>query len=489
MTADRDAIAERGPLTRLGTGASPAVRRLPLGLADRRAILVWGDVVLLLALTAMAVRLGAERSGWALTPDFWANRAGWFLLLPSLWMGLAWAVGLYDLRRAPERFAAIVLGAKVSLQVLLIWAVAYFVPPPWTLVRHVVVFFTAGTAVVMPAWRLLYASVFSRGELRQRVLIVGAGRAGRLIRQALADAAPHVYEVVGFADDDGGLAQSKVDGVPVVCSLADLAAGARDLGATNIVLAISHDLPGHLLAALLKVREQGLTVQSMPVLYERLTGRVPVEHVGDHWEVALPLDVPAERGLYGLVRRGLDVMAALAGLGALALVLPFAWPLIRLGSPGPGFYRQTRVGRGGRPFTLLKLRTMVEDAEPSGPAWAQPADPRVTGIGRWLRRARLDELPQVVNILAGEMSLIGPRPERPEFEAELERVIPFYSARHAVRPGLTGWATIHQGYTSSTQDALIKLQYDLYYIKHQSLALDAYILVKTVGTVLRLGGR
>jgi len=199
----------------------------------------------------------------------------------------------------------------------------------------------------------------------------------------------------------------------------------------------------------------------------------------------LPLSPPAARGPVRVAKRVIDVGFALLGLAALGPLLALVAPLIRLESAGPVFYRQERLGRGGRPFTLLKLRTMVADAEPDGPVWASADDPRATGVGRWLRRTRLDELPQAVNILRGDMSLVGPRPERPAFVAQLAEAIPFYRARHAVRPGLTGWATIHQGYARSTEDALIKLQFDLYYIKHQSLLLDAYILLRTLAAVLR----
>lgn len=184
----------------------------------------------------------------------------------------------------------------------------------------------------------------------------------------------------------------------------------------------------------------------------------------------------------------MDLAFATLGFGLLAAVLTVAGPLIRLTSPGPVFYRQRRVGRNGRPFTLFKLRTMVDEAEPEGPVWAAEDDPRVTAVGRWLRRSRLDELPQVINLARGEMSVVGPRPERPAFVAALAARIPFYRARHAVRPGMTGWATIHQGYARSLDDALVKLQYDLYYIKHQSVALDLYILVRTVAAVVRGSG-
>jgi exopolysaccharide biosynthesis polyprenyl glycosylphosphotransferase len=462
---------------------------LPLGVGERRALLVGGDLVVVAGVTAVALRLGAIRSGWAWTTSLLWAHLSWFAVLMFLWVVLAWANGLYDLRRAPDRWEAAVLSFKVALQILVVWAIAYFVPPPWTLVRHVVVFFTAGVVIAIPIWRQAYAAVFSQPAFRRRVLLVGAGRAGRTMLANIRSAAPHDFEVLGFVDDDPALKDAEVDGVKVIADRSDLVPVAQQLGVSELVLSITSGVHGEMVNALMDAREQGIDVVPMPVLYESITGRVPVEHVGDHWAVALPLAPPVARGLYPMAKRVIDVVFAVVGIAFLSVLLLVVAPLVALTSSGPVFYRQRRVGRGGRTFTLLKLRTMVVDAEPEGPVWAEPDDPRVTRVGRWLRRTRLDELPQAANILRGDMSLVGPRPERPEFVAELARRIPFYRARHAVRPGLTGWATIHQGYASSAEDALLKLQRDLYYIKHQSLMLDAYILLRTLTTILRLGGR
>jgi exopolysaccharide biosynthesis polyprenyl glycosylphosphotransferase len=467
----------------------PRSLAIPLGARERRGVLVAGDFVVVAALTTVALRLGALRSGWAWSAGFVAAHWVWMALLGGLWVALAWINGLYDLRRAPDRYAAAVLSVKVSAQILLVWAVAYFVPPPWTLVRHVVVFFAAMAAVVMPLWRQVYAAVLSRPAFRRRVLIVGAGDAGRATVATIRSAAPHDFEIAGFVDDAPALQGRVVDDVPVIANRANLVAQARRLGVTEAILAITRNLHGGLFAALMDLREQGTVITPFPLFYEATTGRVPVEHIGDHWAVALPLDPQLGRGLYPALRRLLDIAVGAVGLLALALILPVAGVLIRLTSPGPVFYRQVRVGRGGRPFALFKLRTMVTDAERDGPMWASTDDERVTSAGRWLRRTRLDELPQCWNVLRGEMSLVGPRPERPEFVSRLAQAIPFYRARHAVKPGLTGWATIQQGYASSEADALVKLQYDLYYIKHQSLFLDLYILLRTAAQIVRLAGR
>jgi len=241
--------------------------------------------------------------------------------------------------------------------------------------------------------------------------------------------------------------------------------------------------------AIMDCNERGIQITPMPILYEQMTGRVAVEHVGDNWLVVLPVNGVSVFSPFMLFKRLADVIVSVLGLVLLSVVLPFVALAIYLESPGPIFYAQERVGRAGRIFRLIKLRSMVPSAEQDGqPRWARRNDERVTRVGRFLRRTRLDELPQFLNVLRGEMSLIGPRPERPEFVAELQKRIPFYRSRLAVRPGLTGWAQVNYPYGSSVEDALIKLQYDLYYIKHQSFYLDLLILLKTIGVVLSFQG-
>jgi len=216
---------------------------------------------------------------------------------------------------------------------------------------------------------------------------------------------------------------------------------------------------------------------------------VPVEYVGGHWNVVLPLEGISPLNPYPLLKRMMDIMLSLIGLAMFGLMLPLLALAITLDSPGPLFYRQERVGRAGRLFMLTKLRTMVPDAEAQrGPLWAVAHDPRITRVGALLRRTRLDEVPQLLNVLAGEMSLVGPRPERPYFVERLQNSIPFYRTRLTVRPGLTGWAQVNYRYGSSEEDALVKLKYDLYYIRHQSILLDALILLRTVARVVRMQG-
>jgi lipopolysaccharide/colanic/teichoic acid biosynthesis glycosyltransferase len=227
----------------------------------------------------------------------------------------------------------------------------------------------------------------------------------------------------------------------------------------------------------------------MTSLYERLTGKVPVTHAGRNLHVVLPLSDSPLRRVLAAGKRLMDLVAGVAGLAVLGLVTPLVALANAIWSPGPLFYRQSRVGMAGRAFELVKFRSMVTEAEEgNGAVWATQNDVRVTPVGRFLRKLRLDELPQVWNVLRGEMSLVGPRPERPEFVERLVRDVPFYQARHAVRPGITGWAQVRYRYGSSVEESLVKLQYDLYYIKHQSAYLELSILAKTAAVMLGLKG-
>ena len=233
----------------------------------------------------------------------------------------------------------------------------------------------------------------------------------------------------------------------------------------------------------------GITILSAADVIANVTGAMPLSLASLDPELHRLGPVKPLPRAHRLVKRAIDLVFAL-GVGVVfLLLLPLLALAIRLESQGPVFYRQTRIGLGNRPFTIVKLRTMRVDAERDGAQWTQVGDPRITRVGAFLRRARIDELPQVWNILRGDMTLVGPRPERPEFTRQLEQSLPFYAKRHAVKPGLTGWAQVRYRYASSVHDAAIKLEHDLYYVKRLSLRLDLQILLRTVQVVLRLRGR
>ena len=221
--------------------------------------------------------------------------------------------------------------------------------------------------------------------------------------------------------------------------------------------------------------------------YERVLRRASLEDIDESWFL-FHRPLRARRG-YAIVKRLIDRIAGLLGSLLVGCLLPLIALLIRLDDGGPVFFRQERVGRGGTPFRIWKFRTMRMDAEPNGPVWASHGDTRVTRVGRFLRRTRLDELPQFFNVFKGDMSLVGPRPERPRFTALLERTVPFYDRRHLMRPGITGWATVRFGYGDSVTDKWRSHEYDLYYLKHRSLLLDLEILLRTMVVMLLRRGQ
>jgi sugar transferase (PEP-CTERM system associated) len=335
----------------------------------------------------------------------------------------------------------------------------------------------------LAGWRWVYSWIFSITVHKKDVLILGAGRCGTVLGNLLeAEFSP--YRVVGFLDDDPAK-QGKVMGSPKVIGPTDrFKEIASKMGVNTAILAITHDRPSGLISRILGARLNGMTILEMPTVYEVLAKRVPVEHIYDQWLLFTDGFYLVSREYVQKVKRLIDfAVSALLLLGTMP-VMALSALAIRLDSPGPVFFKQERVGKDGLVFVLWKFRSMRQNAEENGAVWAEKVDPRVTRVGKWIRLLRIDEIPQLYNVFRGEMSLIGPRPERPEFIQELEKQIPYYGIRHSVRPGITGWAQVNYRYGASVEDALRKLEYDLYYIKNMSLFLDFRIILKTIGVVL-----
>lgn len=462
---------------------------LSLQITERKTLLVLGDVLLLNMAVLAALRLGAQRSGWAFSGPFVLGEVYWFVGLTAAYLLLAEANNAHNPRITSDLATSfLALGTTIG-QMLLVYLVIYFLSAPASLPRHIIGFFGVISSALLFTWRWSYSIVFTGPAFQRRVIIVGAGWAGQTIAHLIRENLAAYFTIAGFVDDDLAKQATEIDGLPVLGRSEHLSNLVTEMEATDLVLAITHDIRNDLLRAIMTCYEQGVRVLSMQSLYEQLAQRIPVEHVGNSWFIVLPLDRNRGQRAYAAVKRLADVLVACVGLFLLVLILPILALLIKFDSPGPVFYTQQRAGRAGRPFRLLKLRSMVMDAEKDGLArWAEPNDERTTRVGRFLRSSRLDEVPQLLNVLKGDMSLIGPRPERPEFIAQLQDEIPFYRTRLAVRPGLAGWAQVNYPYARSVQDALVKLQYDLYYIKHQSLYLDLIILLKTIGVVLTMRG-
>jgi exopolysaccharide biosynthesis polyprenyl glycosylphosphotransferase len=468
--------------------------KLSLEFSERKFLLCIADIILIVG--------GILGSLW-----YWTYRShhafSWeFLTYHSLWvvaMGVAWLVwmfinDLYDLRIAVKVKRTTQRIAWGGTIVGLIYLVYYFVNAPVPLseeaftLRFAPALAILTTTVALLAWRLMYAVVWGVGHARQRVLIVGAGVTGTILAEAFKQY-PH-YQAIGFIDDNPQLHGKVCQNVQVLGDRHHLSSEIERHEIDEVVLAISRPIDEDLLQLLTNFHERGVAITPMPVLYEKLTGKVAVEHIGSQWYSALPLKKNPFDTFNRIGKRVLDLICGSIVGSILAIVFPFVAIAIKLDSPGAIFYKQERVGQYGAKFTVYKFRSMVQNAERNGKAqWAIKGDARITKVGNFIRKTRLDELPQVLNVLRGEMSMVGPRPERYQFIKELQQQIPFYRTRLAVKPGLTGWAQINYGYGSTTEDALIKLQYDLYYLKHWSPWLDFKILLRTFSVVLRMQGQ
>jgi exopolysaccharide biosynthesis polyprenyl glycosylphosphotransferase len=259
---------------------------------------------------------------------------------------------------------------------------------------------------------------------------------------------------------------------------------AKRVGASTAILAIPSNRSARLIKSVLGARLNGIDIREMADVYEELTGRIPVSNIGDEWLLFAKGFYLLRKEYMQRLKRLIDVMSSALLLVLTAPLLGLAALVIKLDSPGGVFYSQKRVGKGQELFTIYKFRSMRQDAEDGGAQWASEGDSRITRVGRLLRMTHIDEIPQIWNLLKGDMSLVGPRPERPEFVEVLDKQIPYYFVRHSVKPGMTGWAQINYRYGASTVDTKNKLEYDLYYIKNMSLLLDFKILLRTFGVVL-----
>ncbi|HJZ74200.1 MAG TPA: TIGR03013 family XrtA/PEP-CTERM system glycosyltransferase [Vicinamibacterales bacterium] len=335
--------------------------------------------------------------------------------------------------------------------------------------------------VAVPLWRVAFNGLTSDPHLEERVLIVGTGTLAQTVAREIRAQQDFAYRLVGFIADDG-TGPRRVRQYDVLGNATDIDRIRATRHVDRIVVSLT-DRRGHLpIEALLRAKLAGVRVEDAVTTYERLAGKILVEDLKPSWLIFS--DGFRVSRLTRAAKRVFDLACALVVFVFSVPAMLLTALAVRLESPGPILYRQERVGENGRLFTLFKFRSMRIDAEQGTPVWAKDKDDRVTRIGRAIRITRLDELPQLWNVLKGDMSFVGPRPERPFFVQQLAEAIPFYMARHSVKPGLTGWAQVKYRYGSSVEDALEKLRYDLYYIKHLSLVFDMTILIDTVKVIV-----
>jgi exopolysaccharide biosynthesis polyprenyl glycosylphosphotransferase len=445
----------------------------------------------------------------------------WFFLnlfaFPLILMGLTYVVVLYvanlydhyqDFRRR-ENISQIIISSLLGTLVVII---GFTLPAMHLIGRGFVEWQGVAFVWLLVFWRYAFSAIALPLRLQRKVLIIGAGGAGQEIQKIINLHENSGLVVAGFLDDNPQIIGASLDGAPVLGNTRQLDEMIAQYKVGMVVVAITHEKSPALLNSLVRLSFMGIQVIDMPSLYEFLAGKIPTDHISDVWLLLHSLN--RSKLYYRQLKRIMDL--ALAALG-----MALTWPLwaciaaaIKLDSPGSVFFRQERLGKDGKPFQIIKFRTMITDAESNGPQFACKGDQRITRVGRILRKWRLDEMPQINNILKGEMSFIGPRPEREVFIREFRQIvpyfregrrptdppgvpvlcgyrerIPYYSYRLLVKPGISGWAQVMHPYSATLEETKEKLQYDLYYIKNMSWVLDLAILLKTIRIVLFGWGR
>jgi exopolysaccharide biosynthesis polyprenyl glycosylphosphotransferase len=413
----------------------------------------------------------------------------WFYLLPLVWLLLM--VDSYEIHTASNWRKTLRAIAVAPIVGLLGYSLIFTInQDPTSLPRIGIGAFLVFASLLTLVWRAIYIRLYTSSGLMRRVVVVGAGKAGHSLAEIYRRLSPPPFLLIGFIDDDFKKQGKSVQGFAVLGTSKKLLDIIEDYQVSDIVVAINGEIKGETFQTILDAQEKGIEIVRMPIMYEELTSRVPVEHLESDWVIRSFVDQVRVSGMYELFKRLMDIVGGLIGSLIFLLILPFSALAIVIESGFPIFYSQERLGKGGRIFKIYKFRSMVQNAEEDGEVKvAEVNDPRVTRVGNFLRRSRLDEMPQFISVLTGEMSLVGPRAERPELVAQYQKQIPFYRARLLVKPGLTGWAQINYGYVATIKETVVKLEYDLYYIKHRTLNMDFTIVLRTIGTVLRRTGR
>jgi sugar transferase (PEP-CTERM system associated) len=405
------------------------------------------------------------------------------LLITGVTLLCLYFADLYDYRVITERRELFVRAVQALGGTSLILAVLYYWFPELVVGRGVFAIAAVFVVTLVFGWRIVFEWANRQVGPRERLLLVGTNDSAIRLARELHERKDLGVEIVGFVDADPTRLGAPVFNPGVIGTIEDIPAIVRARAVDHVVVSLS-DARGKLpMDKLLEMKLDGVSFDHLTSIYEQYTGKIAVDNLRPSWLIFS--DGFRKTAMLRASKRALDISVAAVGLVVATPLLLLIAAAIKLSSPGPALYHQRRVGQHGRVFWLHKFRSMQHEAEKdTGAVWAKRDDSRVTWLGRLLRHSRLDELPQLWNVLCGHMSIVGPRPERPEFVASLKQGIPFYGQRHVVRPGLTGWAQVRYTYAASVEDALAKLQYDLFYIKHMSLPFDLFIMVKTIKTVL-----
>jgi len=455
------------------------VRTLLLIVAE--ALLIFGAVV-----TAAHIRLGADEAYRELVLESGFYKAA---LAALFCLGAFYLYDLYDFIVMHDRRELVLRLIQALGLAWIALALLFYALPQTMLGRGITLIALPLALPLMVSWRVSIHWLLGHPSVGERLLIVGSGDAAVEIAREVLERRDAGFRVAGFIDNKPELVGQSIINPRVIGLMDDMEQIVKREGIDRIIVALGERRGAFPTQQLLDLSLGGsVAIEEGASFYERVSGRVHLNMMRPSWLIFSGRGRQAR--LSALARALMHrSVAFVGGLVSLPIALLTAL-LIKLESPGPALYKQERVGKNGRTFTIMKFRSMRSDAEKDGPVWAQDGDARVTRVGRVIRKIRVDEIPQFWNILKGEMNFVGPRPERPHFVRQLAEEIPFYEQRHLLPPGLTGWAQIKYPYGSSIEDARQKLQYDLYYVKNQSLVLDAVIMFETVKTILfGRGGR
>ncbi len=449
--------------------------------------------VLLRVFDVLAVLFGLYIIGYSFEFDYFTitkENWSWSLVLALYISFFGTIFELYDLQKSSKLdtvFKNIVLTASITvLFYLLTPVITPFLPDK----RLQIVYFYIAIIVSIFLWRLAYITFFASPRFYKKVIILGEVSNIENIIKTFNESDPN-YKIIGFVNSEKSKRETiKFKGIKEYLS-GDLSSIIKTENISELVIAIDNpdNITSEIYYQLTALLEQGFTIREYTQVFEEITKRIPVHYLGKDFYKYFPFSRSNQNKLYMFYNRALDIVFSIFGLGFGIILIPFIIIGNLIGNRGSLFYMQKRIGKYGKTFRIIKYRTMVKNTEAEKPSWAVEDDSRVTPFGRFLRNTRLDEIPQFVNVLKGEMSIIGPRPERPFFVKELSQFIPFYETRHTIKPGLSGWAQVNHRYGSTVEDSLIKLQYDLYYIKHRSFFLDFNIIIKTLSTVVYYRGQ
>ncbi|MBP6004113.1 MAG: TIGR03013 family PEP-CTERM/XrtA system glycosyltransferase [Pyrinomonadaceae bacterium] len=455
----------------------------PTRLSPRKFTLIFADAAIIFGgvILAMYVRLGLDGPAFELN-----EKNGWYkiALVTVICLIALYFYDLYDyvvMTNRRELMLRLVQALGIAWALL---ALIFYLVPPLMIGRGVSMISVPLVLAVLLGWRIFIHILTGHPEIGEKILVVGTGKAALDTAEAVWERRDAGYRIVGFVSENGAKPREKLGRSEILGKAVDLEGIIRNENIDRVVIAVRERRGAFPTEALLKMSLAGdVSIEECTSFFERITGKVHIDMLRPSWLIYAGRR--RDGRLKSVIREAVHRLLALIGLVLSLPIAIFTAILIKLTSRGPVFYKQERVGKNGKIFEVIKFRSMKTDAEADGkPVWAASNDERTTFIGKIIRQIRVDEMPQFWNIIKGEMNFVGPRPERPHFVKQLTTEIPYYDHRHLVAPGLTGWAQIKYPYGASVDDAIQKLQYDLYYIKNQSLTLDLVIVVETIKTVL-----